>query len=330
MESHSYKFSAREVLRLLLPILLVNCAFAAVMHTGAKLKLFPSPRAALDIDRAILFHQADAARANQGATVLLIGDSSCLMDISAQTLRARIGASTLNLGTFSYLGLRDYAKLLQARYANSSHRNETILLLMHPEALRRPAPDARYGRILSDYLSGMDHCETATLYHRLCCGLGLEIVRGRFLSRLLPQPLRDRYGESYGFTTGLENHLTEQGGSLLDVEPKAFSGNAEYRLADSLQLQSRAFRAALPRGTRLWVGITPVPATFAPAGYSEHYQEMLKQLHEWLEADFALTNLPPTLPDRLFSKVTHLNAEGVPIYTEQLARTIAPHPLNAR
>jgi hypothetical protein len=325
MESHSYNFKAREVFRLLVPIVLVVCGFGGAMHAGAKLKLFPKPRPILDIDRTVLVHQADAARANQDASVVLIGDSSCLMNVSARTLGDKVRQSTLNLGTFSYLGLRDYATLLQARYASDSTRNETIVLLMHPEALRRPASDARYGRMLSTYLRGLDHCETATLYHRFYCALGLEIVRGRLLARILPQPLRDYYGQLYGFTTGLDAYLGQQRGSLVDVEPKPFSGNAEYRLADSLEVQSRVFRAALPRSAKLLVGITPVPETFAPAGYKEQYLQMLKQWNGWLEADIALTNLPPTLPDRFFSKVTHLNADGVPIYTEQIARLIAPH-----
>jgi hypothetical protein len=325
MESHSCNFKAREIVWLIVPILLSISVFAAVMHAGARLNVFPKPRPTLDIDRTILVHQADAARTTQDARVVLIGDSSCLMDVSARNLSEQVHESTLNLGTFSYLGLRDYARLLQAHFASTAESRKIIILLMHPEALRRPAPDARYGQMISDYFNGVDHCETATFYHCLCCGLGLEIIRGRFVTRILPQPLRDRYGDLYGFTSGLDRRLTEQRGSLIDMEPKPFSGNAEYRLANSLEMQSRTFRAVLPNGAKLLVGITPVPDTFAPAGYAEQFQSMLRQWSQWLQADVALTNLSSTMPDRFFSKVTHLNAEGVLAYTEQVGRSIAPH-----
>ena len=91
-----------------------------------------------------------------------------------------------------------------------------------------------------------------------------------------------------------------------------------------MQTQSRTFRSALPPGVKLLAGITPIPATFAPADYAYEQQQMLLQWSQWLGAA-PLTNLPTTLPDHLFSKVTHLNRQGIPIYTEHLARSLAPH-----
>ena len=322
MRSHIWEFEPRALWSLFGPTIGLVFVFGAAIHGAAKLNLLPRPRPALDTDRTILCHQVDAARSSEAAAVVLIGDSSCLMDVSARELGERLGMSVLNLATFSYLGLPDYAKLIGARAAIHGPAPKAVVLLMHPEALRRASPDPLWGRLMSDYFSGKDRCEMSKVYDGIACVLGLEIVRGRIVGHVLPQPLRGAYAETYGFTSGLDRYMTEEHGSLIDVEPKRFSGNAEYRLSESIQGQSRAFRSAVPNGTKLLVGITPVPESFAPAGYVGEYQQMLQQWSQWLGAE-ALTNLPPMLPDRLFSKVTHLNREGVPIYTEELARSLA-------
>src|SRR5262249_14184135 len=151
----------------------------------------------------------------------------------------------------SYLGLAEYASLLWERPAAFPDRQAIVVLLMHPEALRRSASDPHYRRILGNYLSGVDDCETFNFYGRRSCGLGLEIVRGRILARILPHPLPGHYADLYGFTSALDHYLTTQRGSLIDVEPKSFSGNAEYRLAESLEARSPAFRASLPPNNKL-------------------------------------------------------------------------------
>src|SRR5258706_16426493 len=118
MKSHTCHFELRAFLRLFMPTIAFLFIFAAFLHVSAKLHLLPRPRPAFDTDRTILCHQADAARSAEPAAVLLIGDSSCLMDLSARALGERLGTSVLDLATFSYLGLPDYAALIQARAAS--------------------------------------------------------------------------------------------------------------------------------------------------------------------------------------------------------------------
>ena len=50
----------------------------------------------------------------------------------------------------------------------------------------------------------------------------------------------------------------------------------------------------------------------------------LRQWNEWIEADALLTNLPPTLPGVFFSPGAHLNQAGQRVFTQALAREIAP------
>src|SRR5687768_2411690 len=70
MRSHSYDFEPRDLLRLVTPPLIVVAVFAVLMHLGAALNLLPKPRPALDVDRTILIHQAEASKSRSDAQII--------------------------------------------------------------------------------------------------------------------------------------------------------------------------------------------------------------------------------------------------------------------
>ena len=115
MKSHTCEFEPKDLLRRLAMPLLPMAVFAALMHAGALVRLLPAPRPTLDIDRTLLVHQAEASRARHDADVLLLGDSSCLMDVDAKQLGNQLGRPALNLGTLSYLDLNAAAALLRRK-----------------------------------------------------------------------------------------------------------------------------------------------------------------------------------------------------------------------
>jgi hypothetical protein len=313
MRSHRYDFKAADAARLIVPLLLPVAAFAGLMHALALLHLLPRPRPTLDVDRTIIVHKAEVSGSRSDAQVVLLGDSSCLMNVSAGQLSQAIGRPVLNLGTLSYLDLAAHGTLLK-RFAHANpDQLQAVVLLLHPEALRRPAPEAYHTQILHSFLAGEDQVSKASV----SSGLGLEIFRGRLLSRALPTALGGAYGRYYGFTSNLEDYLVRNRGTLVDPDPGVFQGNAEYRLAPQLEAGSRLFKTAVPRGAKLLVGITPVPVSFARRGHAELQQQMLAQWSQWLEADSV--QLPATLPDELFTKTTHLNSIGAATYTRLLA-----------
>ena len=49
---------------------------------------------------------------------------------------------------------------------------------------------------------------------------------------------------------------------------------------------------------------------------------MLEVWGRWLQADEILKELPPALPDKLFTKTTHLNETGVATYTDLLGQAL--------
>ncbi|MBI5388031.1 MAG: hypothetical protein HZA90_25485 [Verrucomicrobia bacterium] len=322
MTSHRYAFDRRDLVLLLGGPLVPIALFAVLMQGGAALGWLPAPRPALDVDRTLLIHQIEAARSRQEAEIVLVGDSSCLMDISAKQLSALLGCRVLNLGTHSYLDLLAYAQLLREHVAAHPRPPRAVVLLLHPEALRRVTPETYHSALFQSLLRGEDLPPLGGPRERIRQLLGLEAFRNRCLSRWLPAPLPGAYGRTYGFSRDLEKFLMRNQGSVLDPEPAPLRGNSEYRLAPQIEAPSRLFRAAVPAGTMLVVGITPVPAEFAGRAYPGVHGPMLHQWSQWLQADAALVELPCTLPDRHFARVAHLNQDGVRLYTEALARVL--------
>ena len=319
MRSHTYDFRSRDLLQLIAPTLVPLAAFALVMHLGARFKLLPAPRPTLDVDRTILVHKAEASRSQQDAQILLIGDSSCLIDVAARQLTEQIKTPVLNLGTLSYLGLESHAALLRQYFAANPGRANTVVLLMHPEALRLVAPGEYHTKLLSSFLRREDFVPRSNLRDRVSYWVGFEFFRNRLLTRALPVPLGGAYGRRYGFSSDLEAYLTAHRGSASDPEPRKFRGNPEYRLAPQFEKASRAFRDAIPPTVRLIVGITPIPATYAPRDYAPIRKQILTQWQQWLAPATILANLPATLPDHFFTKTTHLSEEGAREYTTHLA-----------
>lgn len=323
MKSHSCEFTARELLRVagrpLLPLVLA----VAALHLSARLDLLPAPRPTLDTDRTILIHQAEAARQSHAAEILLLGDSSCLMDVSARQLGERLSRPTLSLATFSYLDLQTHAAMLREFVKANPGRLRTVVLLMNPESLRRPSADRYYSKMLSDFWAGKDSASMDTSRGQISWALGTDLFQGRILARTLPIPLSGAYGRRYGFNRDLEAWLTREYGSAVDPETQPFTGSTEYRLAPTLERASQSFKAAMPPGAKLFVGLTPLPHGYAGANYPEVRMRLLTQWDKWLNPDGLLEELPPTLPDKSFARTTHLKESAVADYTTRLAEAIS-------
>jgi len=325
MKSHNYACTLQDLAPLLAGPLLVVALFAGVMFSGARLHLLPPPRPTLDTDRTILIHQAETAQTSSDARVLLIGDSSCLMDVNTRQLGQQLGVPALNLGTLSFLDLNNYAELLR-RFTNGNRGQlRAVVLLMNPEALRRVSAEDYFVGVLTAFWGEQDFCRTATLDDKLACALGLETFRGRVLARTLPVPLGGAFGRFYGFDSNLEKFMTREHGSVIDPVVEQPKGRPEFRLSPTLKPASEAFRLAVPAGSKLLVGITPVPREIVGTDYARSRDEMLRQWGAWLQADALLDSLPATLPEDQFARSTHLNQYAVPRYTEELGVRIVPY-----
>ncbi len=324
MKSHAYEVTAVDVGRLVLEVLAPCFGIALLLHAAVFLQLLPDPWPALDLERTVITHQAEASRTDHGANVVFVGDSSCLMDLSGTVLEQAAGDDLeyLNLGTFSYLGFGGFTTILARCVEQNRESLQMVVVLVHPQMLRNSDPAAEYLVFLSDYYAVADHMGAPSFYSRLESMLGLHIVRGRLLGRL-PQVLPGAYGREYGFNLNLDRHMTRNLGSATD--PNRYvagsgQGTAEYRLAASLEPLCQGMKAVLPEGIKLAVALAPIPESMAPPEYTLRRDALLGRWADWMHADLVLTNLPAVMPDSLFATNTHLNEEGARRFTELMGR----------
>jgi len=102
--------------------------------------------------------------------------------------------------------------------------------------------------------------------------------------------------------------------------PEVFSPRL---LQPKFEAQSCAFRATIPRGAKLFVGLTPSPeASMARPVARQQHVDLLQRWNAWLQADGVLTNLPATLPPGDFAFPEHLNQAGQKYFSTKAAREL--------
>jgi hypothetical protein len=301
-------------------------AFWIAIYVGAELDLLPRPGPSASVDEIILSEQVHSSASHHSADIVLIGDSSCLMDCSAPQLEQELpGHRVLNLGTLSYLDLRAFG-LLVARYAAANHENlRAVVLMVQPEMLRGPKVSRESNGAVAQWMSQIENgvWQNSEEDHGSWRGPGL--IRRCFVDYFVPSPLSGAYGQFYGFNAGLREFMITNQGSAIDprqYQSRAMREPVSYALASALEPQSRAFRALLPAGIRLFLALTPVPESEAPANHRARFTETLSEWNASIQADTVLSNLPPSLPDPMFASANHLNPRGVKRYTECLAHAL--------
>ncbi len=296
---------------------------AGILHGLTLTGLHPHPRPMGNIDETIVSHQAHAALHHPRADILLVGDSSCLMNVDALHLQEALGGdkTVLNLGTLSHLGIAETCDMLEARALNVERPDPVIVTLRHPEGLRGRSPDSR----LRDVLHAVLDRSAAPLFGGSPFGdlFAVDRLRVLFLDRWIPSPLPPAYGCSFGFTTDLWRYLDRSQGSLPapDREGPSFRSTIAYRLHPSVEEESVRWARVSELSERV-VGITPFPESYAPPGHDPRTRLMLLRWGAWCRADHLLDELPLTLPDSHFAGRLHLNRLGVQSYTRHLAESL--------
>ncbi len=322
-DNHGINFQFADAARTfggpLAVVLLISLGF----RLGAWLGFLPPPRPMLDADRTVIIHQADASRKPSQAKVLLIGDSSCMMNVDAARLSELLGVDVLNLGSVRVLGLKAYSTLL----ANHLKFNqpEKIVLLVNPNFVRKNSPSRIHVDAFNHYLAGRDYYYGTTKVWDLRRILGVHIVEGRLISRL-PLPLPKQFGDFYGFTTELYRYMEEHRGSAVDpriLNEKSLRGSSDYWVDSSYLEESAVFSASIPSATQLFVGLTPLPESFSNEEFRAfQYQSLLRDWSAAFPAAVPMNGLPPTLPDGCFATKTHLSPPAVGSFTERLHREL--------
>lgn len=325
MESHSYQFQRNDLVgHAAVPVVAAGLIGLCVQLL-AFFTIFPKPRPTLDVDRTVIVHQVDASQTAPPSDVILLGDSSCMMNIDAPALGEQLGLTPLNLGTLSFLDLATFGKLLEQYLTHHpSHTPQKIVLITHPDFIRKSSASDAHIAAFEHYVAGIDHYYGIGGVSDPRRWLGTHIIEGRFVSRL-PIPLPGSFRDDYGFTTQLLAHMDQRLGSVYDpreLKAEDLRGSADYRVAKYHRRQAADFMAQLPEQTQLYVGITPVPESFPRGSFQESYDRLLADWAAIFPGSTALDDLPPTLEDSSFATKTHLKRTAVPAFTTILGQSI--------
>ncbi|MBU6402157.1 MAG: hypothetical protein KGS61_17700, partial [Verrucomicrobia bacterium] len=289
----------------------------------------PPAQPGLDPDQAVLAYQAQASAAPSAAEIVLLGDSSCLMGVDAPALTQKLAEHppVINLGLIIGLGLDADGEVLEDFLLYHPRQVGLVVLLVTP-AMLEDADQVPYFVTLWRRLHPPGGSRTAPNRARAwSLTRGPRLFRQRLLCHVLAEPLHGTDADFYGFSSGLLDYLAAHHGSLTTGAAYHRSRRGMrilYSLAPTFAPASRRFRRQVPANLTLAVGLTPVPETLVPLDYRAQRDALLRQWNRWLGAQVLLTNLPATLPDRLFATGAHLNRRGQRWFTAALAKCLTP------
>jgi len=326
--SHTCTYSAREAIHRFASPILGIAVIVVALHGARLAHLLPDPVPS-DLERTLIAAKVKLASHPVSIPVVLLGDSSCMMNADAPALARKIGVEVLNLGTFSHLDLKAHAALLRRRLQQSLEAPRDILLLLHPSALKRSSSEPPMERYLLACLADDPRHAESLPRHPIEAVLGGVMLRERILQPWVPVLLKNEFATAYGTTWNVRRRIASQSGSLVDptpFDPATLQGRYEFTLGTGFQAACTEFRSAVPAASRLWVGLTPLPKSLALPGHAEQVSVLLQSLADSLAPAQALRSLPSTLPDSLFATATHLNSRGVEAWTETLAQALIANP----
>jgi hypothetical protein len=324
MRSHTYKLPHRDMLTIVgLPIGGV-LLLGLIIRLAVFLPFAPKPRPTLDVDRTVIVQQIDASNRADQADILLIGDSSCLMNIDATLLSEISGKRVTNLGTLSFLDIHTFSRLLRNYLSNQTKEPATIIFLAHPDFVRKKSSSRAHLETFDFYINQKDHAYGYLAPWDPRRLLGTHIVDGRFLSRI-PIPLSGSFGRFYGFTTELMEFMNLHNGSAIDprrLQVDDLTGSTDYRVAKFHSRQAPDLTSAIPTSAKLYLGLTPVPESFPEGDFRVEYDRLLQDWSAAFTNALSLGKLPPTLDDAAFATKTHLTGKAAKEYTRILFEQI--------
>jgi hypothetical protein len=311
-----------KLIRLLLhrsvaPVVLGLAVFAAIANIY--LLLYRRPPRANVLEEILVHHQQHAAT-NQGPhEVLLVGDSSCLMNIDTPKLQAELHPlSVLNLGTVSIMPLRSFAQLATDHSSKYRGYPKYIILIINPEMLRQEfAPESKF---LTPALSSNPEKEPLSAFLQVT---RLRTFFDQTVRSVIPAPLPGRYRTYYGFDQTFRRFLRENRGSAIDPAiarvPKTQSN--QFKISEAFRRDALVFRSLIPPNAKVFLVLSPIPVGRDRRNDLAARESLLPEISVLLAPDQIL-NLPPFLHESLFSTTTHLRPEYRDNYTRHLAHEI--------
>lgn len=254
------------------------------------------------------------------ADVLIIGDSSALMNVDPRQLSEELSARVESLATIGFMGPRGYAKLL-TNYSERAKPIGSLVILMHPTSLAMSEEiivGGRYEQLVLDDGPRAD----GNLFVE-----GRRELYNKWIDPAAALPLPGAYGRFYGWAETISRTIESNHGSMTDPHPAdvVAKGAPPSEISPAVATRIPDLKAAIARsGARAaCVGVTPIPARHPFS--EETYQRFIETFGEGLGVKTRLSELPAKLPDPYFASMNHMTPEGRRVYTALLARQLTEH-----
>ncbi len=294
----------------------VVVAAAIVIAAELLFRLDPSETPE-DLESLVLREQQVRASTLDATDIVIVGDSSGLMDLDGERLTALLNRRVESLAAVGFAGPRGFAALL-SRYANR-YPPRVVVLVLHGETMRLTEQtfqglgleeQARSGKRLRPALPGVG--ARRKLYEWL-------------VSPLTDFPLPGAYGTYYGMPAELRRQLWRGHGTVVDPTRTWSDGrgvNYVFTLSDAVRARLPSLDSAVPFPATLLVVVAPVPASVISEDTAPSRERAIAQLIDALGPRWHLLETPMSLDDRQFANLTHLNADGRRDFTERTGKVL--------
>lgn len=308
-----------ELLRLALPLLIVVGVLLAAAELWYRSDPFPWSTQLASDTYDILYEQVTRAKSLPDVDVLILGDSTALMDVDAARLSDLLNCRVESLATVGYVGPAGYGALLDT-YIDRGRSTRELLVLVSPVTLALPE-QWDWARIIRE-----DGGLPPLVPQPPVIG-AMEKVRTELLYKVVYYPYNlGPYGAFYGGYQQFRKYIQTHHGSAVDPTPP--QGRDPYNAGYPPYLFERSswWRDNLPGlanaigrfdVSRTFLTFTPITGNYESTATLESRAEALDEVAGVL--GLARTNLlalPSSLPTPLFASGFHLNERGRALYTE--------------
>lgn len=320
--SHRYLLELRRIL----PVLLSVVVGTALVLTVRPLVNYgwwtPDPGQRNPDEAGFAWRYRATTRPGPWA-VVFSGDSSCATGVDPVVIQNVTSPTihSLNLGLIIDLPLWVYADALQRAVDASNNSIQAAVLLISPQRIGHTVS----GPYFEDLWLAQKRTEAKASPSEEGLAGYRELWRASALFRWVEPPLRGEGRLQYGFPSGIVHHLENHLGAFLDPGTFRPTRREEPQLLEpspSTQQEATRFRQTWKRRVPLFVGIAPIPSSYAPSGYPDQRTRLMAWLQAAIEADRVLDTIPGVLPDALFASPTHLNAAGQWLYSKAMAEAL--------
>jgi len=272
----------------------------------------------LSVDYMIVLEQLKRATTVVRPDVVLIGDSSCLMDVDAQRLSAGLGRSAESLCTLAYVGPDGYAQLL-SKLIERDASPRLVVVILNQAGFQRDASWDSWPAFVKN--GGIFPAPRVQFPQS-----ALDYIRLDLVERAVYRPLPGRYATYYGGDLQLSRYIATHRGSAVDPNTGMQPGSAVDYSMNQQFTQALASLAAVVRqigAARVLLMISSAPdGTLTPESELQR-AETAKRIAAILGLpENNILDTPASMPNAFFSTVTHLNRRGRQVLTGDVVKMI--------